>query len=71
MPATTLEAASISARRSPGPASLDPNTMRPFSIASSLAVLGSDSAGGGFGVVRVAGVVLDNGRDRISRYYVS
>jgi len=54
IPAMTFDAASSSAFRSAGPASRDPNTMRPFSSISSFSVLGSSSVGGGVGEVRVA-----------------
>lgn len=52
-PAMFLDAASISALRSPGPARRDPKTMRAFARVSSFAVFGKDSGGGGVGAVRV------------------
>lgn len=61
MPATTWDAASISFRRSPGPASLDPKTMRAFSSVSSFCVFGRDSGGGVSGGVFVRGWTSDLG----------
>lgn len=60
-PATWCEAASISFLRSAGPASFDPKTIRAFVSVSSSSVLGSDSGGGGAGVLRVALGISDTG----------
>lgn len=55
MPAIRVDAISNCRRRSTGPASLEPNTTRAFSMRSSFSVLGNDSDGGGVPDVRVGG----------------
>jgi hypothetical protein len=52
-PAMFLDAASISALRSPGPARREPKTIHAFARVSSFAVFGNDSGGGGVGAVPV------------------
>jgi hypothetical protein len=67
-PAMICEAAFISFRRSAGPASFEPKTIRAFSRVSSFCVFGRDSGGGGSGAVSVRRWALDVGFLSISSW---
>jgi hypothetical protein len=67
IPAMFCVCASISALRSPGPASRDPKTTRAFCSVASFSVFGSDSGGGSVGAVRVAGCTFRRGCERSSK----
>jgi len=66
-PATKVDLRPISARRSPGPASLEPKITLAFWRRSSLSVLGDDAGNGDAGAVAVAGTVLLKGSSRRTR----